>query len=70
MDDWQTIRQAALTVGVTRQTVAKWVDLGLLKSRKTKVRNLDAKLVNVAKVRELAETRKPGRPKGATKKEG
>lgn len=62
MDDLQTIRQAAIAAGVSRTSVGQWVKLGLLKSKKGKVRHLETKLVSVAKVKELAKTRKPGRP--------
>jgi predicted site-specific integrase-resolvase len=63
VDEWQSLRQAAATAGVDRNTVARWVRQGLLKSRKGKVRHLQTTLVEVAKVRELAKQRKPGRPR-------
>jgi predicted site-specific integrase-resolvase len=64
MDDWQPMQQAAIAAGVSRHSVSRWVRNGLLKSRKGRVRNLNATLVKVAAVRELAKTRKRGRPKG------
>lgn len=63
MDDLQTIRQAAEIAGVARQSVAAWVKLGLLKGKPAKVGHIQATLVSVARVKELAKQRRPGRPK-------
>jgi hypothetical protein len=68
MDDWQPMQQAAIAAGVSRHSVSRWVRNGLLKSRKGRVRNLNATLVNVAAVKGLAKTRRPGRPRGKAKK--
>jgi hypothetical protein len=61
-EGWETIRQAALAAGVSRQAVARWVEAGLLRSKAGAVGHLAATFVRVADVRELAETHKPGRP--------
>ena len=63
MDEWQSLRQAALAAGVDRNAVARWVRDGLLKSRKGRYRHLQTTLVEVAKVKELAKQRRPGRPR-------
>jgi len=63
MDDFQPLKKAAELAGVDRNSVARWVKEGLLKSRKGRVRNLQTTLVSVAAVKALAVTRRPGRPK-------
>jgi len=62
MDDWQSVRKAAEAAGVARNSVAKWVKLGLLKGKPATLGHIKATLVSVAKVKELAKERKPGRP--------
>jgi len=62
-EEWLPLSGAAAKAGVSRNSVARWVVAGLLKSRKGRVRNLEATLVEVSKVRELAKERKPGRPR-------
>lgn len=57
------ITRAAEIAGVTRQSVAAWVKLGLLVGKPTRVGNITATLVSVAEVRKLAKSRKPGRPR-------
>jgi ribosomal protein L19E len=67
MDDLQPMNRAATAAGVDRNTVARWVKTGLLKSKKGRYRHLETTLVSVAKVKMLAADRKPGRPKGSGK---
>jgi hypothetical protein len=66
MDDYQPMWKAAELAGVTRKTIAKWVKAKLLKTRKRKFRHLVATLVSVKEVKELAKSRRPGRPRKAS----
>jgi predicted site-specific integrase-resolvase len=63
MDDIRTMRKAADAAGVSRKSVERWVRDGLLKGKPAKVGHIQATLVSVKAVRELAKTRRPGRPK-------
>ncbi len=56
------MKSAAEAAGIARKTVERWVKTGLLKGKPKKVGNLIATLVSVAKVKELAKERRPGRP--------
>ena len=67
MDDLQRLGKAAELAGVTRQSVATWLKLGLLKSKSASVGTLTVALVSVKAVKELAKQRRPGRPKKQTK---
>ena len=62
MDDLQSMRKAAEAVGVDRKSVERWVRMGLLIGKPATVGHIKATLVSVAKVRELAKQRRPGRP--------
>jgi hypothetical protein len=68
-DDYRSLSQAADDVGVSRQAIATWVRLGLLDAKTAPVpgSNLTSTLVSVAKARELAKVRKPGRPRKSDK---
>lgn len=68
MDDWQTIRKAAEQAGVARNSVARWVRMGLLRGVPTKVGHIQGTLVSISQVKRLAKTRKPGRPKSRPEK--
>jgi len=61
--EYLSLRQAAIATGIDRNTLSRWVKLGLLPSKKGKARHLETTLVNVARAKELAKGRKPGRPK-------
>jgi transposase-like protein len=63
VNDWQSIVEAARMTGVNRNSIARWVKLGLLVGRPRAVRNLVATEVSVSRVKELAKQRPPGRPK-------
>jgi hypothetical protein len=67
MDDLQTVRQASELTGTDRKSIARWLKLGLLKGKPTKMGHLIATLVSVKAVKELAKTRRPGRPRKAVK---
>jgi len=61
------MKKAAEAAGVARKSVERWVRLGLLKGKPSKMGNLIATLVSVKAVKELAKTRRPGRPAKAEK---
>jgi hypothetical protein len=63
MDDLQIISKAAKLAGVARQSVTRWVQEGLLKGTPIQIGNLNATLVSIRAVKELAKQRRPGRPR-------
>lgn len=64
-DDFLPLKQAAEKTGIDRNTLARWVKAGKLKSRKGHVRHLQTTLVSVAAVKALIPPGgvKAGRPR-------
>jgi predicted site-specific integrase-resolvase len=63
MSKLQTARQAAIEIGIARQTIARWLKDGKLKGKKTKIGHLTATLVSVSDVRKLKAAQPRGRPR-------
>lgn len=61
------MKQAAIIVGIDRNTIARWVAAGRLKGKKAMMRNLSATLVSVAAVRKLKNGETRGRPRKVAK---
>lgn len=59
----KSISEVADIVGVNRNTLARWIKDGKLKSSRGRVRNLQTKLVDVDEARALAADCRPGRPR-------
>lgn len=64
MKGWASLSKAAESAGINRNTIARWVQTGKIKSRPGQVRNLVTVLVNLAEVRKrVAAGVHPGRPR-------